>query len=155
MLGLLTRSSNAQLTWISISQDQEEYVDAEYIPELFTLWEPSHMWVQEKQQLLDFWRAWQENARIKHVFLWKAYSTLDGMVKYNYVEKDLPKETRSSWKAKSKGQKQNGVNSKTSKGKGKAKAITPPISEEELDDNDDQGLSAKDSDIAVTPQLVS
>jgi hypothetical protein len=113
MLGLLTRSSNAWLTWISISQDQEEYVDAEYIPELFTLQEPSRTWVQEKQQLLDFWRAQQENARIKHAFLWKAYSTLDGMVKYNYVEKDLPNETRFSQKAKLKGQKQDSVNSKT------------------------------------------
>jgi hypothetical protein len=35
--------------WISISQDQEEYVDAEYIPELCTLREPSRMRVQEKQ----------------------------------------------------------------------------------------------------------
>jgi hypothetical protein len=93
MLGLLTRSSNAQPTWISISQDQEKYVDAEYIPELFILQELSCMQVQEKQQLLDFWRARQENARIKHAFLWKAYSTPDEMVKYNYVEKDLPKET--------------------------------------------------------------
>jgi hypothetical protein len=109
----------------------------------------------KKQQLLDFWRAWQENVRIKHAFLWKAYSTPDGMVKYNYVEKDLPKEIQSGQKAKSKGRKQNGVNSKTSKGKGKAKAVTPPTSEEEPDDNDDQRSSAKDSDIAVMLQLVS
>jgi hypothetical protein len=55
--------------WISISQDQEEYVDAEYIPELVTLQELSRMRVQEKQQLLDFWRARQDNAIIKHAFL--------------------------------------------------------------------------------------
>jgi hypothetical protein len=81
--------------WISISQDQEEYVDAEHILELFTLWEPSCMQVQEKQQLLNFWRAQQDNPRIKHAFLWKAHSTLDGMVKHDYVDIDLPNKSRS------------------------------------------------------------
>ena len=123
-------------------------MDAEYIPELVTLREPSRMRVQEKQQLLDFWRARQDNARIKHAFLWKAYSTPDGMVKYDYVEEDLPKESRAGRKAKSKRGKQGRVKSKTSKGKRKAKAVTPPTSEEEPDDEDDQGSSRDDGDIS-------
>jgi hypothetical protein len=132
--------------WISISQDQEEYVDAEHILELFTLWEPSCMQVQEKQQLLNFWRAQQDNPRIKHAFLWKAHSTSDGMVKHDYVDIDLPNKSRSGWKGKSKHGKQDHAKSKTLRQKGKAKAVTLAASEEEPDYEDDQGALMDNGD---------
>lgn len=71
------------------------------------------------------------------------------MVKYNYVENDLANELRSSRKTQSKHGKKGRVNLKKSKGKGKAKAVTPPTSEEEPDDEDDQGLLTDDGDISA------
>ena len=54
-----------------------------------------------------------------------------------------------------KGRRQVSVNSRTSKRKGKAKAVTPPTSEEEPDDNDDKGMSDEDGDIPDSIQPVS
>jgi hypothetical protein len=104
------------------------------------------MRVQEKQQLLDFWRARQDNPRIKHAFLWKAYSTSDGMVKHDYVDIDLPNESRSGRKGKSKHGKQDRGKSKASRQKGKAKAVTLAASEEESDYEDDRGALMDDGD---------
>jgi hypothetical protein len=76
------------------------------------------------------------------------------MIKYHYILTDLPNESRSSWKAKSKPRRQGSRKLKTSKGKATAKDITPPTSEEEPDEEDNQGSLKDNGEISGHIQLV-
>jgi len=83
--GKASGNNNAKLPWLQVTEAQEDFVSADYIPELFTLREPSRLKVPEKKSLLDFWRKRQDNPKKRHVFLWKAYHTSDGMVDSEYL----------------------------------------------------------------------
>src|ERR1700733_802175 len=83
--GLVTGKPSIRPPWLQITENQEDYVSAEYIPELFTLREPSRLKVSEKASLLDFWRAWQNDPQIKYTFLWTAYQEGEHMIANDYA----------------------------------------------------------------------
>lgn len=63
-------------------------MSADYVPEHFTIREPSRLKVCEKILLLDFWRARQDNPKAKHAFLWTAHLASGEMIQHNYVVGD-------------------------------------------------------------------
>lgn len=84
-LGLVSQKSHVRPPWLNISDRQEEFVSADYVPEHFTIREPSRLKVCEKIMLLDFWRARQDNPKTKHAFLWTAHLASGEMIQHNYV----------------------------------------------------------------------
>ena len=125
-LGLVTQKLHARPPWLNITDRQEEFVSPDYIPEGFTIREPSCLKVSEKELLLDFWRARQDNPKAKHAFLWAAHLTSGEMVVHNYViaSEELssgPARRKSSKKTKKpKKRKAKGLTAK----KGKSMAVS-------------------------------
>ena len=116
-LGLVSQKANARPPWLHISERQEEFLSADYVPEHFTIREPSRLKVNEKILLLDFWRARQDNPKAKHAFLWTAHLVGDDMIPHNYV---VCSDESGSGPATKKPRKK----AKQRKGKGKLKATS-------------------------------
>ena len=117
------------IPWGRILEEQDEFIDAEYLPELFTLNEPTRKRLAEKRGLIEFWLKRQKNPRIKHVFLFKAYPSGDDIIRYDYASE---KAVRSgAVKAGTQYKSTGTLNSRTlnrnqpahGKGKGKARAV--------------------------------
>ena len=87
MVGKLVQKQlgHVRVPWIKISEYQEDFIDNEFLPQVFTLTEPTRKQLDEKKRLLEFWLKRQADPNIKHAFLFKAYRVGDEMVKYNYL----------------------------------------------------------------------
>jgi hypothetical protein len=112
--GLVSQKRHIRPPWLLISEAQEDFVSAEYIPELCTLREPSRMKVSEKASLLNFWRDRQAHSQVKHAFLWTAFHNGESMVQRDYIihsseDSDGPGRTKTKAQKKKKGGKKQKV----------------------------------------------
>ncbi|KAF8226471.1 hypothetical protein L208DRAFT_1380175 [Tricholoma matsutake] len=95
--GLVSQKAHAWLPWLNISDQQEEFLSADYVPEHFTIWEPSRL---------------KDDPKVAHTFLWMAHLVGAKMIPHHYVILD-------SEPSGSTAQKKPRKKTKEHKGKGK------------------------------------
>jgi hypothetical protein len=72
------------IPWSRVVLEQEEFIEAEYLPERFTLAEPTRMRLADKRALLEFWVN-RQKGNAQHAFLFKAYPLAGNWIRREYA----------------------------------------------------------------------